>query len=175
MEHTVDTVAVDPTSVPRIDPGTIPRIPTNITEHNTENIMRYNEYIYIFLIFIGISLIVYAIKLHFDIYDSQIVAVKAIITNIDCNRYIINRRRDTYNCRIDIRYEINDRIIDNVLLTEGTTIRYTGDELMVYVDRENPVNVYTPYMSDNLLTLILSTLGLLIILLTLSARFLHIR
>lgn len=149
-------------------------IPVNVSVDG-ERIMKYNDYIYIFLILIGLILIIYSIKIHFDMYDSDIIPIKATITDIECNRYIINRRRDTYQCKISIRYKINNRIMDNILSTEGKKIHYVGDELMVYVDRGNPVNVYTPYMSDNLLTLVLSTFGVLIILATLSTRFLHIR
>lgn len=135
----------------------------------SENILGwYDEYIYLLFIFIGLSLIVYAIKLHFDIYDSQIIAVKAIITNIECSPHIINRRRNTYTCKINIRYKINNRIIDNIIVTNGTQIHHEGDEAVVYVDRENPVNISTPYISDTILTIVLSTLGLLIILIVLS-------
>lgn len=139
-----------------------------------EKIIEYTEYIYIFFIFVGLIFIIYAIKLHFDIYDASIIPIKATITDIQCNRHIISRKRDTYHCKINIRYVIDDRILDNVLYTEGTVIHYVGDDLVVYVDRENPVNVYTPYMSDNHKTLIFSTFGLLIIFATISARFLHI-
>lgn len=146
---------------------------TSINNDIMSHITKYS-YIHMFLILIGFSLIAYGIKIHFDIYDSDIIAVKATIMDIECNRHIINRRRDAYDCKINIRYEIDDRLLDNIIFTEGKQINYVGDEILVYVDRTNPVNVYTPYMSDSLLSLLLSVLGVLIILITLSARFLHV-
>ena len=142
---------------------------------NAVTVTESNEYIYICMVLIGLILIICSIKLHFDTYDSESMAVKATVTDIECNRYIKNRIRDLYKCKINIRYVINNRSIDNILITEGKVVHDIGDELMVYVDRANPVNVYAPYMSDDLLILVLSTLGVLIILFTLSTRFLYIR
>lgn len=135
----------------------------------------HNEYIYVIFIIIGFLLIAYATKIHFDAYDSMFIPIKAIITNVDCVRHIINRRRDDYHCQITIEYELRGRVIENYLQTHGGKIYYVGDQILIFVDKDNPVDMYVPYMSHTLLTLILTIIGILIILMTLGARFFKVK
>src|SRR5579872_5065831 len=90
---------------------------TDIRNNRSKDVIvsNHNEYVYIFMVIIGLILIIYGIKLHFDMYDSKYVSVRATITDIDCNRVILNRRRDIYNCTIEIEYTFDDKIISNTI------------------------------------------------------------
>jgi hypothetical protein len=73
-----------------------------------------------------------------------------------------------------IKYEINGKTITNSLKTYGKTVYYIGSEITVYVDKNNPVNIYTPYITDETLSINLCILGVLIILFAIGLRFLMI-
>src|SRR5438477_11377909 len=94
-------------------------------EHNEFNeYYEYNEYIYVIFLVIGVLLIIYGVKVHFDIYDSRYIPIKATITDVTCNRYIINRRMDSYHCFVSIEYQLNNKLIKNDIQTYGLTTAY---------------------------------------------------
>lgn len=130
--------------------------------------------IYIILFFIGCVLIIYGIKIHFDAYESIYAPIKALIINATCVKHTVNRRRNENYCIIDLRYEINNKKIINTIQTHGTITYRQGESILIYVDKENPLNIYVPYMSHTLQTLLLCTCGMMIVLITMGARFLHV-
>jgi ribosomal protein S17E len=141
---------------------------------NIADTFEHNEYIYIILFIIGCVVFIIGIKIHFDAYESMYVPIKAMIIDATCEKHAVNRRRNENYCTINLGYEINSKKIKNIIQTYGTTTYRQGDLILIYVDKENPLNIYVPYMSHTLQTLLLCTCGVLIILITLSARFLHV-
>ena len=103
--------------------------------------MAYNNYLFISFWSIGLLMIIYSIKIHFDMYDAQYIPIKAEIVNVYCNRYIINRQRDDYHCVLTLKYEINNKIITSSIQTVNTINQYAGSEVLIYVDKENPLNI----------------------------------
>jgi len=138
------------------------------------DIFEHNEYIYVILFILGCVLFIYGIKIHFDAYESTYVPIKASIIDVTCEKHVVNRRRNENYCTINLGYEIDNKKIKNTIQTYGTTTYRQGELILIYVDKENPLNIYVPYMSHILQTLLLCTCGVLIILITLGARFLHV-
>jgi hypothetical protein len=149
---------------------------SNDETKETNNIEgSYYDYIFIIFIIIGVILIIYAVKIHVDIYDSLYVPIRAIISNVSCQRYIINRYRDQYHCLIDLEYQINERLISNDIQTYGSTTSYhVGDAILIYVNKDNPMDIYVPYMTHTFLSLLLGTIGVLLILISIGVQYLHI-
>ena len=112
--------------------------------------------------------------MHFDIYDAQYIPIKAEIVDVYCNRYIVNRRRDDYYCVLTLKYEINNKIITSSIQTVNTINQYAGAKVMIYVDKENPINVYTPNVSLENLSPIIFFFGLIIIIITTGVKFIDI-
>lgn len=136
--------------------------------------MSYSNYLYACFWIIGLVMIIYSIKIHFDMYDAQYIPVKAQIVNVYCNRYIINRRRDEYHCVLTLKYEINNKVVTSSIQTINTINQYEGSEVMIYVDKENPINIYTPNISQNYLSIVLFFVGVIIIIITTGVKFIDI-
>lgn len=138
--------------------------------------VAYNNYtfLYIFFWILGISMIVYSIYLHFSIYDAQYIPIKAEIVNVYCNRYIINRQRDDYHCVLTLKYEINNKMVTSSIQTVNTINQYVGAEVIIYVDKENPINIYTPNISQEYLSTIILFIGILIIIVTTGIKLIDI-
>ncbi len=136
--------------------------------------MAYNNYLFISFWSIGLLMIIYSIKIHFDMYDAQYIPIKAEIVNVYCNRYIINRQRDDYHCVLTLKYEINNKIITSSIQTVNTINQYAGSEVLIYVDKENPLNIYTPNVSQEYLSIILFFFGLITMIITTGVKLIDI-
>jgi hypothetical protein len=137
------------------------------------DLMGYS-FVYVIFWIIGMMMIVYSIKMHFDTYDAQYVPVKAEIVNVYCDRYIVNRRRDDYHCVLTLKYEMNEKIITSSVQTVDNVNQYVGTQVMIYVDKENPINIYIPNISLEYLTTMLFFIGLVILIMTTGAKIINV-
>jgi hypothetical protein len=134
----------------------------------------YYDVIFCAMATLGVTILIIGILYHFYLYESKYVPVKATITEAACDRVIINRRRDEYYCLMTIEYTVDGRAISNTLQTHGSNQYYVGSELTIYVDRDNPINVYIPFISQKLTVLLLVMFGIVILIVASGIRFLRI-
>lgn len=134
----------------------------------------YMDYIFYTCITLGIFLIIYGIIYRFALYNTNYILTKATIKDISCTRTIVNRRRDEYHCIMSIEYVVDGKTISNSLQTYGNNMYYVGSEITIYVDRYNSVDIYVPYMSQQLVVLLLVFTGIVIILIASGTRYLSV-
>lgn len=146
----------------------------NIFFNSLLNDTIYNDPFFYILVLIGTILLTYGTIYHFYLYDSTYVPVKAVIVEATCDRVIVNRRRDEYYCLMTIEYVIDGKTISNTLQTHSNDMYYVGTELSIYVNRNNPVDMQIPFISQKLLVLLLALLGVMIIIIALGIKFLHV-
>lgn len=135
--------------------------------------IKHNEYVYIGLLIIGIIFVLYAIKLHFDMYDADYIPVKAHVTNVDCTRYIVNRHQDKYHCILAVTYTFNDRTINGFINTVGMNLHYSGSDVKIYVNKNDPIDITMPKVSPEMMAILFCFFGTVLII-TLGARFLDL-
>ena len=123
---------------------------------------------------LGVAMMCIGVRIHFSTYESKYLSVKATITDINCERYIINRDRDDYHCTMTVQYVVNDRILSTTIQTESEDRYYIGSEIELYVDKYNPVNVDMPYISADFLALTMCLCGILTILTTVGCFVLEV-
>lgn len=138
-----------------------------------DNKLLINVFIISVIIF-GIILVCCSVNIHFSSYDSKYVPVKATIINMSCERYVINRKRDDYHCAVLLRYTLNDNALESTIQLDSQHIHYIGSELLVYVNKDNPVEVYIPYVSNEFLSLGSCILGLMLLLITSGTLLLEV-
>lgn len=138
-----------------------------LSTYNTYN--TYNTYTlltYCVVSIIGLILIFGALVIHFNMYESKYIPVKAIVIDLECERFIINRERDEYHCKLTVEYKIDNNYLQTIVHTVGQNIYYIGSEILIYVDNDNPVEVYEPYISNNFISLASCFCGILLLLVT---------
>jgi hypothetical protein len=138
------------------------------------NDIIYPDVLFYSVTAIGLILLAYGIMYHFYLYDSNFIPIKAHIVEAACDRVIINRRRDEYYCLMTIEYVVDGKTISNTLQTNGNNMYYVGTDLSIYVNRNNPVDMYIPFISQRLSVILLVSFGIVLILIASSIKFLHI-
>ncbi|VBB17829.1 hypothetical protein YASMINEVIRUS_292 [Yasminevirus sp. GU-2018] len=147
----------------------------NITPDKT-GVFGLSRSVFVGLLFglMGVVMLCVGVRIHFNTYESKYLSVKATITDINCERYIINRDRDDYHCTMTVQYVVNDRILSTTIQTESEDRYYIGSEIELYVDKYNPVKVDTPYISADFLALAMCLCGVLTILTTVGCFVLKV-
>jgi len=146
----------------------------NNSSHGLEPDNIYVTIICCIFIVIGIILIISGICAHFNMYDSTYLPITGKIIDIDCERFIINRDHDQYHCTMTIEYEVDNKILRTRIQTDWHEIYYVGSDFFMYVERDNPIQVYTPYLSDKFLFTAFCFCGILIICVTIGSMTLKI-
>jgi hypothetical protein len=123
---------------------------------------------------IGLVLIVLGIVLR-DRIDPMYVPVVARITAVDCKRYIVNRRTNEYHCTVGLQYMFGKKHIQTSIQTHGSAGHYVGTEMVVYVDKSNPINLYVPMIPRNTMIMGLIVSGALVIVVRLLGYFVATR
>jgi hypothetical protein len=132
---------------------------------------KTKTYVSIVMIVIGIFLILYSIVLYVDIYNSQYIPISATVVDADCRRYVINRRRDTYNCILTIRYTYMNKIFINSIRLSGGSNYYVGSDLLIYIDRNDPITVRIPSIPYNVAAISATISGLVFIVIAIGIRY----
>jgi len=132
---------------------------------------KTQTYVSIVMLVIGIFLILYSIVLYVDIYNSPYIPISATVIDADCRRYVINRRRDTYNCFLTIRYTHMNKIFINNTMVIGGSNYYVGSDLLIYIDKNDPIIMRIPSIPYNVAAISTTILGLVFIIIGLGIRY----
>lgn len=111
--------------------------------------------------------IFFAIKIHFDAYDSIFVPVTGIIIDVDCTRYIVNRNRDEYHCTMTVEYIFDKRILHTTVKTDEQKMYTVGSEIKLFVDKNNPIKLEEKNIPKNVLSYtycLIGVFGMIVIL-----------
>jgi len=138
---------------------------------NNNSAMNIHESKYTLLTYgivsiIGIVLILWALIIHFNMYESKYIPVRSTVIDLECERFIINRERDEYHCKLTVEYKLDNNYLQTIVHTMGQNIYYIGSEILIYIDRDNPVEVYEPSISNNFISLASCVCGILLLLIT---------
>lgn len=138
------------------------------------NEITFSNIVFCSVVSVGITLLIYGILYHFYLYETDFIPIKALIVEATCDRIIVNRTRDEYYCLMTIEYKVDGKTISNTLQTHGSNIYYVGTELSIYVNRNNPVDMYIPFVSQKLLVLLLIFFGIVTIIVASGIAFLRV-
>lgn len=109
----------------------------------------------VIIVLFCLFLIVYAIKIYFDTYQSNYDIIKATIKGVKCERSVIANVRVEYHCILNVDYKYRAYPINSDLITQGSTIYLVGDQIDISVNKQNPIEITLPNVSNKVTAIII--------------------
>jgi hypothetical protein len=111
-----------------------------------------------------------AIKIYFNKYDSDYVLIEALVKNKKCYNVMANQRtRD--HCVFLLEYVYDNKLINSRLQIIGNKDVYEGDNIIIRVNKENPIEISVPYVSNDMMSSIIFIISFLTIISAFGIRY----
>ena len=150
----------------------------NIDYKETNQIYQSKNVIYISSIVLCFIIIIYAIYKYFAAYDKEYLLIDATVTEIDCNVFPINNHHNEYHCVTGIEYYpygLNKKKYKNSLTFIDSEKFNVGDIIQIMVDKNNPLNIKVQPMSDQIQSIIMFLIAIILLIIFTGIRFIKLK